>query len=130
MRGHHWTATPLALMPWQLGLAGGLSVVLALAVHGLPVFAMGSREIAVIAYQVVLASGFGVWGTITLSRGLPAVSTGILMMAVPVVGISSSAALLHEVVTAATLGGMALVLVGVGLVVLAERRARLPSEPV
>jgi drug/metabolite transporter (DMT)-like permease len=130
MRSHHWTTAPLALMPWQLGLAGGLSVILALAVHGPPLFPLGSREIAVIAYEVVLASGFGVWGTITLSRGLPAVSTGILMMAVPVVGISSSAALLHEVVTAATLGGMALVLVGVGLVVLAERRARLPSEPV
>ena len=130
MRSHRWTATPLALMPWQLGLAGGLSVVLAFAVHGPPVFPVGSREIAVIAYEVVLASGFGVWGTITLSRGLPAVSTGILMMAVPVIGIGSSAALLHEVVTAATLGGMALVLVGVGLVIVTDRRARTPPEPV
>jgi drug/metabolite transporter (DMT)-like permease len=130
MRSHHWTATPLALMPWQLGLAGGLSVVMAVAVHGSPLFPLGPRELAVIAYEVVLASGFGVWGTITLSRGLPAVSTGILMMAVPVIGVASSAALLDERVSVPTLGGMALVLVGVGLVVHADRRTRPPSEPV
>lgn len=128
MRSHRWAATPLALMPWQLSLAGAISTILALAVHGAPTFAWGGREIAVIAYQVVLASGFGVWGTITLSRSLPAVSTGILMMAVPVIGVASSVLFVHEVLTAAAVGGIVLVLIGVGLNVLADRRAQAASE--
>jgi drug/metabolite transporter (DMT)-like permease len=122
MRGHRWTATPLQLMPWQLLLAGVVTTIVALVVHGMPAFAWGTREIAVVAYEVFLASGWGVWGTIALSRSLPAVSTGILMMAVPAVGVVSSVLLVGEVLTAGALGGVLLVLVGVGLNVVADRR--------
>ncbi len=68
VRGHHWTATPLALMPWQLLMAGLLTLPFALAVDGLPDFAWTAQEAAVVLYQVVLASGFGVWGILTLGR--------------------------------------------------------------
>lgn len=122
MRGHRWSSTPIALMPWQLLIAGCLSAVAALAVTGAPRLAWDLREIGVVAYQVVLAGGVGVWGTITLSRALPATSTGIVMMAVPVIGVVSSVLAVGEVLTPATLAGMAVVLTAVAANVLADRR--------
>lgn len=126
MRGHRWMGTPLALMPWQLGLAAIVTTGLAYAAHGSPRFDWGPREMAVIAYQVVLASGVGVWGTLTLGRALPAVSTGILMLAVPVIGITSSVLLVGEILAIAALAGVALVLLGVGLTVATDRRVTGP----
>lgn len=123
MRGHRWTASPLGLMPWQLVIAGCISAVAALTLSGPPRFAWELREVAVVGYQVVLAGGVGVWGTITLSRGLPATSTGIAMMAVPAIGAGSSVLFLGEHLTIAALGGVVLVLAGVTVNVLADRRA-------
>lgn len=128
MRGHHWASSPLALMPWQLLIAGCLSAVVALAVPGAPRLAWDLREIGVVAYQVVLAGGIGVWGTITLSRTLPATSTGIVMMAVPVIGVGSSVVFVGERLTPATLAGFVVVLSAVALNVLADRRASVSAQ--
>jgi drug/metabolite transporter (DMT)-like permease len=123
MRGHRWASSPIALMPWQLLIAGCLSAVAAMTVAGAPRLAWDLREIGVVAYQVVLAGGVGVWGTITISRALPATSTGIVMMAVPVIGVASSVLAVGEVLTPATLAGMGVVLTAVAASVLADRRA-------
>ncbi|HEX5590970.1 MAG TPA: DMT family transporter [Candidatus Limnocylindrales bacterium] len=129
VRGHRWSATPLMLMPWQLLGAGILTTVAALAVHGLPTFAGTAREAIVVAYQIVLATGFGLWGILTLGRSLPAVSSGVLLMAVPAVGVGSSVALVGEIVTPATIAGILLVLAGVGVTIASDRRpAPVPPE--
>jgi len=123
MRGHRWASSPMALMPWQLLIAGCLSAVAAVSVAGAPRLAWDLREIGVVAYQVVLAGGVGVWGTITISRALPATSTGIVMMAVPVIGVASSVLAVGELLTPATLAGMGVVLAAIAANVLADRRA-------
>lgn len=127
VRGHRWTATPLALMPWQLLIAGLLTLPFALAFDGLPDFAWTVEEAAVVLYQVVLASGFGVWGILTLGRSLPAVSSGMLFMTVPAIGVISSVLLVGEELTAAAVAGMALVFVGVALNVVSDRSR--PAQP-
>ena len=127
VRGHRWTATPLALMPWQLLIAGLLTLPFALAFDGLPDFAWTAQEAAVVLYQVVLASGFGVWGILTLGRSLPAVSSGMLFMTVPAIGVISSVLLVGETLTAAAVAGMALVFVGVALNVVSDRSR--PAQP-
>jgi drug/metabolite transporter (DMT)-like permease len=127
VRGHRWTATPLMLMPWQLIAAGLLTIPVALAVHGPPSLAWSTREVAVVAYQVVLASGFGVWGILTLGRSLPAATSGAVWMAVPAVGVASSVLLVGERLTVVALAGMLLVAAGVWLAVSADRpRAATP----
>jgi drug/metabolite transporter (DMT)-like permease len=121
VRGHRWTATPLMLMPWQLLIAGLVTIPVALAVSGPPALAWSTTEVAVVAYQVILASGFGVWGILTLGRSLPAATAGAIWMAVPVVGVASSVLLVDERLTLAALAGMLLVVGGVWLVVRADR---------
>lgn len=113
VRGHRWHSTPLMLMPWQLVAAGLLTTPFAIALHGLPQLAWTAEEVMVVAYQVVLASGFGVWGILTLSRRLSAVSSGALFMAVPAIGVGTSVLLVGEVLTPGAIGGMALVFAGV-----------------
>jgi drug/metabolite transporter (DMT)-like permease len=113
VRGHRWRSTPLMLMPWQLIAAGLLTTPIALALHGPPQLAGTLEEVLVVGYQVVLASGFGVWGILTLSRSLSAVSSGAVFMAVPAIGVASSVLLVGEVLTPAAIGGIALVFAGV-----------------
>jgi drug/metabolite transporter (DMT)-like permease len=110
------------LIPWQLLVAGLLTLPFALAIHGLPQGAGTVEELVVVAYQVVLATGFGVWGTLTLARSLPAVSTGMLFMAVPAIGVASSILLLGEVVTPVVVVGILLVFAGLALNLVSRRR--------
>jgi drug/metabolite transporter (DMT)-like permease len=121
VRGHRWTASPLMLMPWQLIVAGLITIPVAVALHGPPSFAWTTREVAVVGYQVVLASGFGVWGILTLGRSLPAATSGAVWMAVPAVGVASSILLVDERLTVLALTGMLLVAAGVWLAVSADR---------
>ncbi len=122
VRGHRWAATALMLMPWQLLVAGSLTSVAALLFHGMPLIRWTGPAVAIVAYEVVLASGVGLWGTLTLSRSLPAVSTGVLLMAVPVIGVGSSVLLVGEPLTAAVVSGSILAFAGVAANIASDRR--------
>lgn len=131
IRGHRWRATPLDLMPWQLTAAGLITTLVALAVEGRPTFELNGPVVAILLYQVLLASTFGVWGVLTIGRSLPAVSASLLLMAVPAVGLLSSALFADEQLTAPVLIGMALVFGGVATSILSGgvgRRAAPSSQ--
>jgi drug/metabolite transporter (DMT)-like permease len=74
----------------------------------------------------VLATGVAFLAQIVVLRNVAAVSTNLTLMAVPVVGVASSAILLGEVVTATLAGGLMLVIFGVALNLLTDRGA--PDE--
>lgn len=128
VRGHRWTAPPLALMPWQLLLAGLITLPVALVAHGLPRVDWTPQAIAVVAYQVFLATALGLWGTLTLGRSLPAVSSGMLFMAVPAIGLLSSMLLVDEVVTRAAAVGILLVFAGLALNIASDRGTRVEAK--
>jgi len=128
VRGHRWTATPLALMPWQLMLAGLITLPVALIAHGLPQVVWTAPALAVVAYQVLIATGLGLWGTLTLGRSLPAVSSGMLFMAVPAIGLLSSMLLLEEGLSRPAAVGIALVFAGLALDIASDRGAMTEAE--
>jgi drug/metabolite transporter (DMT)-like permease len=74
----------------------------------------------VVAYQGVLATGFAFWAQITILRNMAAVSANLTMMAVPVVGVLSSAWLLGEPITATLLVGLVLIITGVAVNLLSD----------
>lgn len=121
IRRHRWTGTPLSLMPWQLALAALPVTVLALSVEGAPSVRWTARTVAIVLYQVFLGSAFGFWGLLTISRSLPAMTTTLTLMAVPVVGLGSSIALVDEPLTVAVALGLALILAGVAFGTLSDR---------
>ncbi|MEO2108833.1 MAG: EamA family transporter [Actinomycetota bacterium] len=128
IRGHRWQSTPLNLMPWQLTGAGLITTLVALGVEGRPTFELDGPVVGILLYQVLLASTFGVWGVLTIGRSLPAVSASLLLMAVPAVGLLSSALFVGEELTGPVLIGMALVFGGVATSLLSDGGGRRPAS--
>lgn len=126
IRGHRWTMTPLGAAPWQLVGAAIIMVTLGLAVDGPPVIDWTPQLVWVVLYQGVLATGVAFLAQIVILRNLAAVSTNLTLMAVPVVGVASSAILLGENVTTTLALGLMLVILGVALNLLSDREA--PGE--
>jgi drug/metabolite transporter (DMT)-like permease len=127
IRGHRWVGTPFELMPWQFALATVPVAILAFAIEGPPGIRWTGEMVAIVAYQVLLGSAFGLWGLLTIGRSLPAITTNLLLMAVPVVGLASSIVLTDERLTSAVGLSLLLILTGVWLGLLSDRRR---SEPV
>lgn len=126
IRGHRWTMTPLGAAPWQLVGAATIMVTLGLVVDGPPVIDWTPQLVWVVLYQGVLATGVAFLAQIVILRNLAAVSTNLTLMAVPVVGVASSAILLGEDVTTTLALGLLLVIFGVALNLLSDREA--PGE--
>ena len=127
IRAHRWTIAPLQAIPWQLAGAGVILIVTALAVEGPPVIDWTPQLAGIVAYQGILATGVAFWATIVILRNLAAVSANLTLMAVPVVGVVSSAIILGEEITTALILGMAMILAGVALNVLSDRSAAADS---
>lgn len=121
LRGHRSLGTALDLMPWQLGVASIALLISAYVVDGPPTLSWTPISTWVMAYQIVLASGYGTWGTITMSRTLPSMTAGIWFMAVPLIGVISSALILGEEVTRDVVMGLLLVAGGVACGIAADR---------
>lgn len=120
IRGHRWTITPLEAIPWQLLGAAVPLVTLALIVDGPPVIDWTPQLVWIVLYQGMLATGIAFWAQIVILRNFSAVSTNLTLMAVPVVGVVSSAVLLGEDVTTALGIGLVLVIAGVALNLLSD----------
>lgn len=120
VRRHRWVASPLALLPWQLLVATIPMVVVALIAEGIPRIDWTAQLVAIVIYQGTAATGFALWGQLTVLRSLPAISTNIGLMGVPVIGLLSSSVLVDEPLTFSIVAGLALVLLGVAASVLAD----------
>jgi drug/metabolite transporter (DMT)-like permease len=129
IRAHHWTITPLEAIPWQLVGAGLLLVVLGLVVEGPPVIDWTPQLVWVVLYQGVLATGIAFWAQIVILRNLSAVSTNLTLMAVPVIGVVSSALLLGEEITTSLAIGLILVVIGVAVNLLSDRTSVEEIQP-
>jgi drug/metabolite transporter (DMT)-like permease len=130
IRAHRWSGTPFELMPWQLAVAAVPVAILAVAMEGAPDIRWTTQTVAIVAYQILLGSAFGFWGLLTISRSLPAITTNLTLMAVPVVGLLSSIGIAEERLTPAVAASLVLILGGVGLGVLSDRRGGEPLLPV
>jgi drug/metabolite transporter (DMT)-like permease len=122
IRAHRWSIAPLDSMPWQLMAATLILVALGFAVEGPPVIDWTPQLVWIVLYQGLLASGIAFWVQIVILRNLSAVSTNLTLMAVPVVGVLSSAIILGEDVTTSLLLGLILVVAGVALNLLSDRQ--------
>jgi drug/metabolite transporter (DMT)-like permease len=77
-----------------------------------------------LVYNGPIATAFAFWASTSISRALPAVTSSLSFLAVPAMGILLSLLSLGEVPDLTLLGGFGLILAGVVLVNLADRRAK------
>ncbi|MDH4117403.1 MAG: DMT family transporter [Acidimicrobiia bacterium] len=127
VRGHRWASSPLELLPWQLIIATVPLTLATIAIEGLPRIRWTPALIAIVVYQGALATSFATWAQLTVLRRLPAVTTNLTLMMVPVIGLLSSALVVGEQLTFAT--GVATVLIGAGVLVGVGLNRPPPSPP-
>lgn len=128
IRGHRWQATPFDLMPWQLVIGAVPTIVLAWALDGPPAVSWSAVAVSVIAFEILFASGFALWGELTVCRSLPSISANLLLMATPAVGLAASVLWADESVTLAGAAGFALILAGVSTGLVSEPAASPVAE--
>lgn len=121
IRAHHWTITPLEAMPWQLVGALVPMTIIALATDGIPHIDWTPQLAGIVTYQGALATGTAFWAAIVVLRNLDAVSTNLTLMAVPVVGVLSSALLLGEDITLSLTVGLVMIVAAVAINLLGDR---------
>jgi len=124
IRRHQWSMSPLELMPWQMLFGGTLLALVALAAEEVGAIHWTATLWAVLTYNGPVASAFCFWAIVSVSRALPALSTSLGSLGVPVVGMTASAIALGEPLTAGNVLGLALITGGVAWVALADLRRR------
>jgi drug/metabolite transporter (DMT)-like permease len=122
IRGHRWHATPFDLLPWQLMVAAVPTVTLAFALEGAPEVQWSAMVVGIIAFQVLPASSFAMWGELTVCRSLPAISANLLFMAIPVIGLGASILFEEDTITPIAGLGCVLILSGVATGLLLGQR--------
>ncbi|UQA60314.1 DMT family transporter [Polyangium aurulentum] len=124
VRGHRWRTGPLELAPFQMLIAIAVMTPFALALEGPPRFSWGPELFAVLGYNGPLATAFCFSATLAATRSLPAITTSLSFLAVPVLGAVMSTLALGETLGLDLVIGFALILGGVGLVTLSDVRER------
>jgi drug/metabolite transporter (DMT)-like permease len=116
VRVHKWVSGPLELAPWQALAALVPATIIALLFEDFGRIAWTGRVLGVIAYNGLLATAFGVWAMVTVSRALPAIASSLGYLGAPVVGYLSAILILDEPITLTLSVGLALIVGGVFLV--------------
>lgn len=124
VRGRRWQATPYQLLPWQMLLATLASGWVAFAFEGDVTTHWTPRLIVILLYNGILASAFCSWAFNEVARSLPATTTSLGSLGVPVIGLLASAAWLGEPLAPSTVLGLVLILSAVALLVRQEIGAR------
>lgn len=125
IRAHHWQATPLELLPWQMVLAAAILLPLARLLEPVNLelgnhVLWSAKAMAILIYNGPIATGLCFWAFVTANRKLSASTTAMASLGVPAVGIMSSALILGEPLTVTTIAGLILISTGVGTLALSS----------
>jgi len=121
VRAHRWQGTPLTLAPWQMLIGLIPPFALAWSVEGPPPhvsFSLGTLVLAI--YSGPLITAFPFWALVTVSRTLPAMTTSLTLLLVPVIGLLSSVIFLTEQINATLIVGLLLIVSAITVVSVAD----------
>lgn len=122
VRAHRFTATPLALAPWQMLIATSLLLPVALLIEGAPP-SIAPGVAASLAYVGPVATAFAYWAVVELGRRFRATTMSMALLAVPGLGILISAMTIGEAVGPSLIAGVLLIGTGIQLTTLAGKQA-------
>ena len=115
IRGHPWRSTVFDLVPWESLLATAVLLPVALAVDGWPTAHVSMRLALLLLYGGVPATAIAYWATGVASRGLPAVTMSLGLLAAPLISISTATVALGEPLSLALIAAVALIIGGVAV---------------
>jgi drug/metabolite transporter (DMT)-like permease len=115
VRAHKWISTPFQLVPWQALLATCILMFLALVFEGVPHIEWNARLVVLLLYGGAVGIALPYWAMQTVNRGLPAITTALGLLAVPIVGVACSSIALGEPLTFALLAATVLIVGGIAI---------------
>jgi drug/metabolite transporter (DMT)-like permease len=115
VRAHRWASSPFDLLFWQSLLATGVVTCIALAIEGPPPLVTDGYFLLLLLYSGAFGIAVAFWALNTANRALPATTTSLGLLGVPVFGVASSVIMLGESVDAATLAAMLLIVSGIAI---------------
>jgi drug/metabolite transporter (DMT)-like permease len=124
VRGYHGRSSPLSLGLWQFALATAVLVPLALLVEDSGRVQWGTPLGLILLYNGPVATAFCYWAMLTATQALPAITTSLASLGVPVLGMLSAAVALGERITLTNSLGLCLILCGVAIVSIVDLRGR------
>ncbi|MBX6321768.1 MAG: DMT family transporter [Rhodospirillaceae bacterium] len=124
IRGHRFHASPLQLAPWQMLLALVVLTPLALLIEGGTGVAWSGTLALIILYNGIVATALAFSASVAVTRTLPAITTSLGLIGVPIVGVASSTLFLGEPLTPSLIAALVLVIVGLVLITLADAKER------
>ncbi len=120
VRGHRWRGSPLSLAPWQMLVATLALVPFVLIFEDIGAIRWGASLGWVLLYNGPIATAFCFWAMISVTRALPAITTSLSTLCVPLVGYAAAALALGEAVTMSNGAGFALILGGLGFATVSD----------
>lgn len=115
VRSHTWVTAPFELVFWQALLATVVLTLLAFQFEGVPKIGWTLELVLLLLYGGLFGIALAYWAINTVNRALPAVTTSLGLLGVPVLGILCSALALHESVDMALLSAMSLIIGGIAV---------------
>jgi drug/metabolite transporter (DMT)-like permease len=126
IRKHKPVRTPLQLAPFQLSLAAALIAIMALIFDPLPVWTGDAIQIGVFTYGGIMGTAVAMLSVTTAVRYLPTVVSTVGLLGVPVFALTLSVVFLGEQLTVDLVTGVVLILAGIGLVSVPDRKPAAP----
>ena len=115
VRAHRWVSSPFELVPWQVLLATCTLAPLALLFEGVPRIEWSARLLALLVYGGTAGIALPYWAMQIVNKNLPAITTSLALLVVPVVGVACSALALGEPITAGLILAMLLIISGIAV---------------
>ena len=120
LRVHRQVTDTLALVPWYLVTSFIVAAVSGLIFEGRLHFEVTRAGWAILLYAGIVGSGIGNWGVTTAIMNLPATTSTIGLLGVPVFAMIISVAFLGETLTWPLLLGLVLIVCGIAAVTLSR----------
>ncbi len=118
----HWPHSPLQLISWQL-LVGTIPVILlAVLKQPHPHIIWNHSLVWALLYSGIIATAFGYWGGVVMSKELPPITTSLSLLGVPVCGVISSILILKEPVTFSLVLSIMFILLGIICVIFGKKQ--------
>lgn len=124
MRNHKWHLTPLQLGPWQLFLATLVTLPFSILIAEPQSPVWSTEFFLLLLYGGVIGTAIAMWCVASSIRYLGAVTTSVGLLGGPMVAIVTSVVLLGETLTITLGSGIILILGGIALVTLGQRRSK------
>ena len=115
VRVHKWVSSPFELVPWQALLATCILAPLAVVFEGVPDIDWSTGLLLLLLYGGTAGIALPYWAMQTVNRDLPAITTALALLAVPIVGVICSSIGLGEPIGPTLILAMVLIISGIAI---------------